>query len=125
MTVNQVCIIDWYDGVITALSEINEKHYISVCISRDFTNDENLYYNVEINKDSFLELQDKVENEQLYTKQGWKEISLIFNQNNTKENVFLFKAGSFQIGLNVDAYNPEIFEIKKLKFPYDIGSLYV
>jgi hypothetical protein len=123
MIINEVHIIDWYDGVITSIIKIDEKYYLSNCIYYNKTDNERMYYNINISKYSFLKIKKQLFLLDTFSDLEWDYINKVFKKHNEIDKLLVFKT------LNLVEVNQKVFkcdqnELKKIFFPFDVGLLY-
>lgn len=124
MIITKLDIIDWYDDIVTSITSFGNNIYIFNCIQKNFVNGEKIYYCVKIDEESFGQIENIINKENL-TKNDWNIINLIFEKNNTDENVFLFKTESLLVGSDVIFNKVKTSDIVNFKLPFDISTLYV
>lgn len=123
MIITKLQIVDWYDDIITSITSLGNEMYIFNCIQKKIVNGEKTYYCVKIDEESFKQIGSIIEKNNLTTN-DWNIINLIFKKNNRNENVFLLKTESLFVGSDIIFNKVKSSDIKNIKFPFDISTLY-
>jgi hypothetical protein len=123
VVITQLYILDWYDDIITSVTLFENDMYIFNCIQKDINNGEKTYYCVKIDEISSQKIRDVMEKKKL-TAGDWNSINLIFEKNNIDDHVFLLKTESLFIGLDIMLRKTKKLDLRSIKFPFDISTLY-
>ncbi|MDQ1857776.1 hypothetical protein [Chryseobacterium sp. WLY505] len=123
MTIIQLHILDWYDDMMTSWISLENDSYIFTCIQKDFTNGEKIYYGVKTDEKSSEQIQNIIE-KKTFTKKDWSTINLIFEENNKSDNVFLLRTVSLSVGSDITFSKVKNSDIRTIKLPVDISTLY-
>lgn len=123
MIVNEIHIIDWYDGVITSIIKIDEKYYLSNCIYYNKKNNERMYYNINISKYLFFKIKKLVLLIDTFSDLEWDYLNMVFNNNNKIDKLLFFKTLN-TLEINQNVFKCDQNELKKIFFPFDVGLLY-
>ncbi|WP_114821381.1 hypothetical protein [Chryseobacterium sp. KLBC 52] len=123
MTIIQLHILDWYDDMITSWISLENDSYIFTCIQKDFTNGEKIYYGVKTDEKSCEKIRDII-GKKIFTKRDWSTINRIFEENNKSDNVFLLRTVSLYVGSDITFSKVKNSDIRTIKLPVDISTLY-
>jgi len=123
MIITQLYILDWYDDIITSVTLFENDIYIFNCIKKDFNNGEKTYYCVKIDEVSSQQIRYVIEKKKLTTS-DWNIVNLIFEKNNKNDHVFLLKTKSLLIGSDIIFRKIRNSDIRFIKLPFDISTLY-
>lgn len=123
MIITKLHIIDWYDDIVTSLTSFGNEVYIFNCIQKNFVSGEKVYYCVKIGEESFKQIGNILEKKNL-TGGDWNILNLIFEKNNTEENIFLLKTELLLVGSDITFNKVNDSEIINIKLPFDISTLY-
>lgn len=123
MTIIQLYILDWYDDMITSWISLESDSYIFTCVQKDFTNGEKTYYGVRTDEKSCEKIRDII-GKKTFTKRDWSTIDRIFEENNKSDNVFLLRTVSLSVGLDITLSKVKNSNIRAIKLPVDISTLY-
>jgi hypothetical protein len=123
MIITQLYILYWYDDIITSVTLFENDIYIFNCIQKDFNNGEKTYYCVKIDEVSSQQIRYVIEKKKLTTN-DWNIVNLIFEKNNKNDHVFLLKTESLFIGSDIIFRKIRNSDIRSIKLPFDISTLY-
>ena len=120
MIVNEIYILEWYDNIITAIICSDDKCFLSNCININSKNHEVTYYNIEVTKEEVSCYFSKKN----YKIEDWILLNLIFKKNNIEEKCTQFTTKLLEIGVDINMHPVANKNIKVIKFPFDIASMY-